>query len=81
MTPPPNEALERKQAGHVGSRFGRAGPPASLSFAVGCELEDHRFFDLEHLPEENIFVFPTASSTRIATQGARRTVANCTPAG
>ena len=45
------------------------------------ELRQLTPFDPERLPEENIFVFPTASSTWISMQGAARTDANCTPAG
>jgi acetate kinase len=55
--------------------------PQLITHEMVEELRQLTPFDSEHLPEENVFVFPTASSTWISMQGMGRTVANCTPAG
>jgi hypothetical protein len=55
--------------------------PQLISQEMVEELRQLTLFDPEHLPEENILVFPMAALTWISMQGAGRTVANCTPAG
>jgi len=80
----PISAFPHAHPAAVGHRVVHGGPkhsnPQLITQEMVEELRQLTPFDPEHLPEENIFVLPAASSTRIAVQGTGRTIANCTAA-